>query len=728
MKKKMALLLTTMAFVIPFGQISTAFAAVATGIIKQDRILVSVPSGEVFKNLGFNVSLNNNIVTIKDSAHTVTLENGKNSFTTDGKTITPDVPQQIINNIFHIPVRAIAESVGAKVSWNAATKTATITYNAKEVNFVWNTPEESTIRGAYKKALANAPAAITGKTTMKKSEYYLYDIDHDGQPELIIKYSGYSDKDELSHIISKVYSFKNGILYDCGTTPESNSNTDVLRGYEYDNCNGFLVPYYNWSFVHYSLKNNKLELVKDKVDFDDHNVGIAMALAEDLGVDVKKLDELFPDLKAIAINDTTAINNIAIKEGTIKNVAITTSVKDLPVNKNTEVKKTSPDNKKTEVTTSVKDLPVDKNAEVKKAPTDNVKIVQKVGPMISSGSGYSVVLKSDGTVWTWGSNGNGNEEYQLNPIQVKGLTGVASVCAGSQHKVALKSDGTVWTWGSNWSGQLGDGTKENHLTPVQVKGLTDMTSVSTRGNHTVALKSDGTVWTWGSNGYGELGDGSTEEYRSIPVQVKGLTGVTSVSAGSNHTIALKSDGTIWAWGDNMDGLLGDGSKENQTTPVQVAKDLTGVTSVSAGSSHAVALKNDGTVWAWGDNGLGQLGDGTTEDRFTPVQVKGLTGVTSVSAGTFHTMALKNDGTIWAWGDNMDGLLGDGTRENRLTPVQVKALSGVKAISTGNSHTIALKNDGTILTWGYNNSGELGYGTTSNKITPIPSLVPNFKLF
>jgi len=338
MKKNVALLLMIMAFVI--GQISTAFAAVDTGIIKQDRILVSVPFGEVFKNLGFDVSLNNNVVTIKDSAHTVTLENGKDSFTTDGKTITPDVPQQIINNIFHIPVRAIAESVGAKVSWNAATKTATITYNTKEVNFVWNTHEESTIRGAYKKALADAPATINGETSMEKREYYLYDIDNDGQPELIINYI-HDYADETAHsCISKVYSFKNGVLYDCGNTEEAVTYSTGLRGYEYGDYNGFLAHHSDggdaWSFGHYRLKNNKLELVKAGLDF--HSMGLIEGRAKYFGINFdttssseasEKTNEYCPGLTAINISDTTAINKIAVEKSSIKNVAITISVKDL---------------------------------------------------------------------------------------------------------------------------------------------------------------------------------------------------------------------------------------------------------------------------------------------------------------------------------------------------------------------------------------------------------------
>ncbi|AEG14452.1 Ig domain protein group 2 domain protein [Desulfofundulus kuznetsovii DSM 6115] len=225
--------------------------------------------------------------------------------------------------------------------------------------------------------------------------------------------------------------------------------------------------------------------------------------------------------------------------------------------------------------------------------------------------------------------------------------------------------------------------------------------IAAGGARSLAIKSDGTVWAWGGT----------------PVPVQNLTGVVAVEAGSFYSLALKSDGTVWAWGDNYYGQLGDGTTTNRYTPVQV-QNLTGVVAIAAGGGHSLALKSDGTVWAWGYNGYGQLGDGTITNRTTPVQVKNLTGVVAVAAGGGHSLALKSDGTVWAWGYNGYGQLGDGTTMNRYTPVQVQNLTGVVAIAAGSSHSLALKSDGTVWAWGNNGYGQLGDGTTTNRTTPV----------
>jgi hypothetical protein len=281
----------------------------------------------------------------------------------------------------------------------------------------------------------------------------------------------------------------------------------------------------------------------------------------------------------------------------------------------------------------------------------------------------------------------------------------------------LKNDGTVWAWGYNYDGELGNGTWNSSNVPVQVSGLTSVTAIAGGGGHSLALKNDGTVWAWGYNYGGELGNG-TWNSSNVPVQVSSLTGITAIAAGDGgHSLALKNDGTVWAWGDNEYGELGNGTNTNSNVPVQVSG-LTGITAIAGGVVHSIAVKNDGTVWAWGNNGNGQLGNGTNTNSNLPVQVSGLTGVTSIAGGLYHSLALKNDGTVWAWGNNGNGQLGNGTFSNSNLPVQVSGLTGVTAIAGGNYHSLALKNDGTAWAWGNNDNGQLGNGTNTDSNLPV----------
>ena len=209
-------------------------------------------------------------------------------------------------------------------------------------------------------------------------------------------------------------------------------------------------------------------------------------------------------------------------------------------------------------------------------------------------------------------------------------------------------------------------------------------------------QAQGELWAWGDNGRGQLGTG-TPCVCDTPVHVSSLSGVQDIDAGV-HSLALQDDGTVWAWGDNRFGQLGDGTTTQRNTPVQVSG-LSDVQAIAAGALHSLALKNDGTVWAWGRNDFGHLGDGTTNDlRTTPVQVSGLSGVQAIAGGDAHSLALKNDGTVWAWGFNVFGELGDGTTTQRTTPVQVSGLSGVQDIDGGLEHSLAVaSSDATVDT-------------------------------
>ncbi len=295
------------------------------------------------------------------------------------------------------------------------------------------------------------------------------------------------------------------------------------------------------------------------------------------------------------------------------------------------------------------------------------------------------------------------------------MENTVAVSAGWNHSLAVKIDGTLWAWGQNGYGQLGDGTISDQLLPVKI--MSDVIQVSAGDGYTMILKTDGTLWACGNNYYGQLGDGSKTN-RNKPIQI--MNEVAAVSAGGNHTLAIKTDSTLWSWGRNDIGELGDGTTIGTSTPKRI---LSGITGASAGGMHSLAIKSDGTLLSWGYNYFGQLGDGANINRFagdpeidrhTPVTV--MTGVATITAGDTHTMILKTDGTLLTCGWNNSGELGDGTSISRSLPVQI--MYGVAAISAGGMHSLALKTDGTLYTWGNNDFGQLGDKTNTQRTSPL----------
>ncbi|MCG6551270.1 MAG: fibronectin type III domain-containing protein [Candidatus Magnetominusculus sp. LBB02] len=334
---------------------------------------------------------------------------------------------------------------------------------------------------------------------------------------------------------------------------------------------------------------------------------------------------------------------------------------------------------------------------------------------VAGGLYHTVALKNDGSVWAWGYNyagalGNGTTTDSRVPVQVSGLSGVVSIAAGAYHTIALKSDGTVWTWGYNGAGELCNGSYTSSSTPVQISGLSGVTAIAGGFYNTIALKSDGTVWSCGYGSDGELGNGSNSYTVNKPVQVSNLTAVAAIAGGSYHTLALKGDGSVWSWGYNGSGELGNGTTKNSNIPVLV-NGLSGVTTVAGGAYHSAAIKGSGNIWAWGNNGNGELGIGSYTNATTPVQVSNLTGVTAIAAGYYHTLAVKSDGTIWAMGYGGYGEIGNGTYGTYSTPTKVSMTGGV-SVAAGCVHSIALKSDWTVWDWGYNGYGALGNGSTS----------------
>lgn len=373
---------------------------------------------------------------------------------------------------------------------------------------------------------------------------------------------------------------------------------------------------------------------------------------------------------------------------------------------------------------------------------------------IWGGARGTIILKSDGTVWTWGANfdgklgiGDTNPVRMTVPVEVHGagnasyLNSVRTIMGCEEHNVAVKTDGTVWAWGWNAFGQLGNGTTNDSYTPVQtglgsIPPLTSVTKLGGRPYFTLAVKSDGTIWAWGMNQYGQMGNGTVNALSGPQVTVPGLVSGSSpggainnplqVTCGFQFGAALTTNGTVWTWGSGSHGELGNGTTGSSYIPAQVPG-LTNVTSISAGWFHILALKSDRTVWAWGNNFSGELGDGTTSNRSNAVQVLNLTNILAVSGGDGHSSALAAGGTVWKWGLNDVGELGNGTINAGANPIPAKILvdkfgagfSNIVMVSARDYHNIAVKADGSVWMWGANDQGQCGDGTTNSDWSPVP---------
>ena len=339
----------------------------------------------------------------------------------------------------------------------------------------------------------------------------------------------------------------------------------------------------------------------------------------------------------------------------------------------------------------------------------------------------------------WGLNTNGwlgdnTTTKKSSPVQTIAYgNNWKQVACGQYHTAAVKTDGTLWTWGYNQKGRLGDNTTTDRSSPVQtVSSGTNWNQVSCGYEHTGAIKTDGTLWFFGGNAFGEIGD-NTRTFRSSPVQTVAFgTNWKQVTNGYYHTAALKTDGTLWTWGYNSFGQLGDNTVSNRSSPAQTVAFGTNWKQVSSGVFHTAAIKNDGTLWIWGDNANGKLGDNTTTNRSSPVQtIAGGTNWKQVACGYCNTAAIKTDGTLWCWGLNSVGQLGDNTTTNRSSPVQTvtygtnwkqvaSTLKNSTLFTYGN--TAAIKTDGTLWIWGYNNNGEIGDKTTTNRSSPVQTVL------
>lgn len=331
------------------------------------------------------------------------------------------------------------------------------------------------------------------------------------------------------------------------------------------------------------------------------------------------------------------------------------------------------------------------------------------------------------TLWSWGSNSAAQTGTNISIAKSTPVTTLSSgttwkqVACGDQHTAAVKTDGTLWVWGYNLYGQLGNNTTFNRSTPVTIfSGATNWKQVACGKNHTASVRNDGSLWSWGRNNNGQLGTFDTTD-RSIPTaSYTGTADWIQVSCGYSHTSAIKVDGTLWTWGDNTYGQLGTFDTTTRCTPVTTFIGGTNWKQVACGNYHTVAIKTDGTLWAWGNNVNGELGTFDTTTRCTPVTTYiGGTTWRQVSGGSNFTLAITIEGTLWVWGSNAYGQLGTFDTTTRCTPVTTYAGgTNWKQVSGGGFHSASVKSDGSLWVWGLNSTVQLGINNTITRCTPV----------
>jgi alpha-tubulin suppressor-like RCC1 family protein len=343
-------------------------------------------------------------------------------------------------------------------------------------------------------------------------------------------------------------------------------------------------------------------------------------------------------------------------------------------------------------------------------PNDYTVAVTRRAPMLSGGSYHSVALNTDGTLWAWGSNANGQfgDETKLDSSVPKVVgNSYMAVAAGDVHTVALKTNGDLLAWGRNQYGQLGNGTTDDQITKQRID--TRYVAVAVGQNHTLGIKTDGSLWAWGDNSSGQLG--KAIENTHLPSFIG--KGYRAIAAGMQHTLALMDNGHLYAWGKNTSGQLGDTTTTDKHNPQFIDSNFK---AISAAGDHSMGIKDDGSLWAWGANDRGQLGGDTTDNSLVPKRI-GTDYYKAIAAGYKHNLALKTDGSLWAWGANDAGQLGYGTTIDSRIPNQIG--TDFSTMVAGQDFTVAIKNDGTVWAVGTNRFGQLGDGTLAQRSTMAP---------
>ena len=386
-----------------------------------------------------------------------------------------------------------------------------------------------------------------------------------------------------------------------------------------------------------------------------------------------------------------------------------------------------------ETVSSVSDLP-----SATTTGRDKLYLVEYDGLYKTNGTSWAPFVNNFSAIFGWGAGdvgklGDNSTADRSSPVSaVGGFTDWCQVSAGSS-SLGIRTNGTAWAWGRNYCGSMGDGTTVSKSSPVLIAGgFTDWCQVSAGGIHSLGVRQNGTAWGWGNNGAnltccGWIGDG-TATSRSSPVSViGGFTDWRRVSAGTRFSLGLRDNGTLWAWGLNTSGQLGCGVFGSyRGSPIQVCGGFTDWCQVSAGVDHSVAVRYNGTAWAWGSSCCGKLGDGTTVAKCSPVSVVGsFTDWCQVSAGRYHSLGVRQNGTAWAWGFGTCGRLGDGTTVTKSSPVSVVGgFTNWCQVDADGCHSVGLRTNGTAWAWGSGSFGTLGDGTTVAKSSPV-SVVGGF---
>lgn len=341
----------------------------------------------------------------------------------------------------------------------------------------------------------------------------------------------------------------------------------------------------------------------------------------------------------------------------------------------------------------------------------------------------SIIDISGIRLYAWGLDTNGQlgDNTVVNkssPVSVVGgFTDWVQIVSSNIHSLGIRANGTAWAWGGNIYGRLGDGTTVSKSSPVSVVGgFMDWVQVNSFSSSNVGIRANGTAWAWGANSAGQLGDGTTVSKSSPVAVVGGFADWVSAGSGSLHTVGLRANGTLWAWGINTGAQLGDNTLVSKLSPVAVVGGIIDWIQLSVSSNHNLALRANGTAWAWGTSTTGALGDGTTAPKSSPVAVVGgfVDWIALTSAGN-HSLGLRANGTAWSWGSNLNGQLGDGsiTTASKSSPVAVVGgFADWTQLSAGLSHSMGIRSNGTAWAWGQGTSGQLGDASAVAKSSPV----------